>query len=70
MEADIGNAAGQIWRLLADKGPMLLTQLKRETALTDQLLLMAIGWLAREQKLEITKDRRSLRVGLRGPRVA
>jgi len=70
MEAEIGYAAGAIWRVLADKGPMPLTQLKREAGITEQLLLMAIGWLAREDKLAITKDRRTLRVGLREPRAA
>lgn len=70
MGAEIGNAAGAIWRVLADKGPMPLTQLKRQAGITEQLLLMAIGWLAREDKLAITKDRRTLRVGLREPRAA
>jgi hypothetical protein len=70
METEIGNAAGTVWRVLADKGAMPVAQLKRETGLADQLLFMAIGWLAREEKLEITKDRRSLRIDLRERRAA
>jgi hypothetical protein len=65
METEIGNAAGVTWRLLAAKGTMPLTQLKQEAGLTEPLLLMAIGWLAREEKVEITRDRRSFRIGLR-----
>lgn len=70
METEIGNAAGTIWRILADKGPMPPAQLKREAGLTDQFVLMAVGWLAREDKVDITKDRRGLRVGLRQPQAA
>lgn len=70
MKTEIGNAAGAIWQLLTDKGPLPVTQLKRKAGLTDQLVLMAVGWLAREDKVEITKDRRGLRVGLRESRAA
>lgn len=70
METEIGNAAGTIWRILAGKGPLPLTQLKREAGLTDQFVLMGVGWLAREDKVDITKDRRGLHVGLRQPQAA
>lgn len=70
METEIGNAAGTIWRILAGKGPLPLTQLKREAGLADQLLFMAVGWLAREGKVDVMKDGRTLRVALREPRAA
>jgi hypothetical protein len=34
--------------------------------LQHQLLLMALGWLARENKLKFVQDRRSLKVSLKG----
>ena len=64
MNAEIGDAAGVVWRYLDGHGEATLSQLKRETELSDQLLLMAVGWLAREGKLTVTKHKRALRVRL------
>lgn len=65
MEGDIGHAAGVIWRHLSGRGESSLSKLKQETGVSEQLLFMAIGWLAREGKVEIVRDGRSLRVRLR-----
>ena len=66
MEAEIGNAAGIIWRFLDQHGPTTLTKLKQGTKLSDQLLLMGIGWLAKEEKLVFAKEGRTLSVSVRG----
>lgn len=66
MEADIGHTAGIIWRHLSERGESSLSKLKQETKVSDQILFMAVGWLAREGKLEITRDGRSVMVRLRG----
>ena len=65
MEVNIGHAAGTVWRYLHEHGEATLGKLKRGTRLSDQLLLMALGWLAREGKLSFVRDRRSLKVSLR-----
>ena len=64
MDAEIGGAAGVIWQYLDGHGETTLTRLKKDTKLSDQLLLMALGWLAREGKLTLTQDRRALKVRL------
>jgi len=67
VQAEIGNAAGVVWRHLAEKGPTALTRLARETGLPDPLALMAVGWLAREEKLTFTREGRATKVALRAP---
>jgi len=70
MEHEIGDAAGQIWRWLEEKGETTVTKLRQETELSDQLLHMGLGWLAREGKIELVKDRRTVKVALSSSRVA
>ena len=65
MDTAIGEAAGISWRYLEQHGETTLSKLKQGTKLSDQLLLMALGWLARENKLSFVQDRRSLKVSLK-----
>jgi hypothetical protein len=66
MEAEIGRAAGSIWHHLAGQpGATTLSKLKQATDLSDQLLLLGLGWLAREGKLTLVRRQRSLEVSLR-----
>jgi hypothetical protein len=48
MEGEIGDAAGMIWQYLNEHGQTTLGKLRQGTKLSDQLLLMGVGWLARE----------------------
>lgn len=48
----IGENAGIIWRLLNGYGYRSYAELKEESGLSDRDLNMAIGWLAREGKVE------------------
>ncbi len=66
MEAEIGRAAGISWQYLEQHGETTLSKLKQGTKLSDQLLLMALGWLARENKLHFVQEKRSLKVSLKG----
>lgn len=59
----IGTQAGAVWNMLHEKGRMDLTQLKKETKLTDKEIIAAIGWLAREGKVqseEVKKGRKTV----------
>ena len=64
MEHEIGEAAGQIWRWLEENGETTVAKLRQETKLSDQLLHMGLGWLAREGKIDLTKDKRTVKVAL------
>jgi len=66
MEAEIGKAAGISWQYLDQHGETTLSKLKQGTKLSEQILLMALGWLAREGKLSFVQDRRSLKLSLKG----
>jgi hypothetical protein len=64
--SEIGATAGKVWQLLDVKGPQPLTKLVKE--LDDaprDVIMQAIGWLAREDKLEIEEEGRSRIVSLR-----
>ena len=65
MQGEIDNAAGIIWRYLDERGEVTLGKLKQGTKLSDQLVSMGIGWLAREDKLSFTKEGRIVKVALR-----
>jgi len=64
MEVEIGDAAGTIWQYLDQYGETPLSKLKQGTK-PDQILLMELGWLAREGKLSAEKEGRTLKIGLR-----
>lgn len=57
--AQIGETAGEIWRLLNQRGPMTITALLKEIDEPRDLVMQSLGWLAREDKLEIEENGRS-----------
>jgi hypothetical protein len=61
----IGQTAGLVWRYLNAKGPVSLTVLVHEAKVPRDLLMQALGWLARENKLEFSEVKRRKTVGLR-----
>lgn len=57
MPKEIGNLAGKVWTTLhTNNGMMTYNQLKRSTLLKDFDLCTALGWLAREDKVEVLTD--------------
>ncbi len=66
MRDDIGNAAGTVWRYLETHGSRSVSQIQRETGLSQSLTYLALGWLAREGKVHFAQDRRALLVSLEG----
>ncbi len=57
MEETIGNAAGQIWNLLADaQAPIKISELPRRSKLKSEVAYQALGWLAREEKIAYCQD--------------
>lgn len=68
MDTEIGEAAGRIWRYLTQHEAVTLRQLQRGTTLSERLLLMGVGWLAREEKLRFVQERRLLKLTLKAQR--
>ncbi|MEX0642277.1 MAG: winged helix-turn-helix domain-containing protein [Pirellulales bacterium] len=61
----IGETAGAVWRVLDDQGPISLTKLIKLVDLPRDQVMQAIGWLARESKIEIEDNSRGRTIALR-----
>ncbi len=46
-----------MWKTLAVQGPTSLTKLIKETGAPRDTVLQALGWLAREDKIEVEDGR-------------
>lgn len=63
----IGETAGKIYRTLEKSGPMDTASLQKEAGGLDAALFnQALGWLAREDKINFQKKGRSWTVSLAG----
>ncbi|HDS84669.1 MAG TPA: hypothetical protein ENN97_05680 [Phycisphaerales bacterium] len=66
MRETIGQAAGQIWHLLANTSePINITDIPKRTKLTAQIAYQGLGWLAREEKIEYNQKGRSIWISLK-----
>lgn len=52
----IGTNAGTVWQELAKADAVGMKQLKKATKLKDKEMWAALGWLAREGKINILPD--------------
>ena len=55
---NIGNNAGLVWNALNANGKMTETKLKKETGLASAEFFAALGWLAREGRLNVVTETR------------
>ncbi len=53
---DIGENAGKVFQILSDNAKWSYGSLKRKSGLKDKELGAAIGWLARENKIELEQE--------------
>ena len=60
-----GDTAGKVWSYLNEKGEATLSELKMGVKADPNLILEAIGWLAREDKLRIEKKGRYVTYSLK-----
>lgn len=60
----VGQLAGQVWHCLSNNGKLSLTQLTKEIDAPRDQVMQAVGWLAREGKLQIDENGRSRSVSL------
>jgi hypothetical protein len=64
--AKIGETAGDVWRHLEIQGPTSLTAIAVELGQPRDLVMLALGWLAREDKIDIVEESRKRTVSLKG----
>lgn len=60
----LGEAAGRLWRHLADNGSVTLQTLPKTVGTDPATMYMALGWLAREGKVQFDQGRKDLAVRL------
>ena len=62
--AQIGLTAGKVWHKLDEAGPRSPAKLVKELDLPRDLVMQSIGWLAREDKVELEETSRGRIVSL------
>ncbi len=62
---EIGVMAGQIWRLLNTDGPQSTVQISKKLKAKPALVDYALGWLAREDKIDLIEEKKTLKVSLK-----
>ncbi len=67
MITEIGIAAGDIWHYLDEKGSANLDQLVKGIGKSRDLLLMSLGWLAREGHVNVHGPENDYRASLMPP---
>jgi len=65
MQEKIGTTAGQVWEYLYNNDSVTAIKLKSALGISNTLLYLALGWLAREDKIEITEADHSFRISLK-----
>ena len=65
MSDNIGNVAGTIWNYLETNNEATVTKITREIGATERSVLMGIGWLAREGKLDFNQRKQGTYITLK-----
>lgn len=58
----IGETAGLVWNHLQSNGECSLSALEKGVEAPRSLVSMAVGWLAREGKIEVKEEKRAVRI--------
>lgn len=65
MQELIGMSAGQIYSYLETEGEVTFSRMKKDLDLKGNFAELGLGWLAREEKIELAKKGNSVSVRLR-----
>lgn len=60
----IGMTAGEVWHALSENGGMSLAKLVKTIGAPRDLVMQAVGWLARENKVQIVEQKRVKTISL------
>lgn len=60
----VGITAGEVWHVLADQGGMSVAKLAKQMDAPRDLVMQAVGWLARENKISIVEEKRTKTIAL------
>ena len=65
LQEQIGQSAGQIYNYLNSNGEATFSKIKKELDLKGNFADIGLGWLAREDKVELSKKGSSVNVRLK-----
>lgn len=65
MQERIGDVAGEVWRFLEENGETSLSSISDSVDAPRSKIHMAVGWLAREDKLSFKENGRGILYSLR-----
>ncbi len=65
MLESIGSVAGAIWHYLENNNEATITKLTREIGVNERTVLMGVGWLAREGKLDFEQRKQGTYITLK-----
>ena len=64
LKTEIGNNAGKIWQFLDTNGEKSFSEIEKALSMKKTDVLMALGWLAREDKIFFFEEKNTMRVTL------
>jgi hypothetical protein len=62
----IGATAGKVWTYLEKNGRSSISAVEKGTKAPKREVQMALGWLAREDKIDLAEENRAVYVWLKG----
>ncbi len=65
MKVVVGETAGKIYQALSSGGPQTVSQLKKKVDGSGELVNFALGWLAREGKIDMVMEKKNIHVQLK-----
>ncbi len=65
MITEIGIVAGDIWHYLDAHGDVALSRLVKDLDRSQELVLMSVGWLAREGHVVLLNEEKDYKITLR-----
>lgn len=65
MNENIGIIAGQVWQYLSEHESVTTLKLKSALGVSNTLLCLALGWLAREDKIDFVQTGNTYTVSLK-----
>ena len=61
----IDDTADLVWNFLRTNGESSLSTLEKKVEAPRSMVSMAVGWLAREGKIEVKDEKRAVRISLK-----
>lgn len=66
MTENVGTLAGAVWTALNENGSMVAKDLKKAAKIkSDKELYLTLGWLLREDKVEVTEEDKVMTITLK-----